>query len=266
MSSVSTVCRDSSSETSTSCNFSPGRIPMYSTWHPGAMVSARSNNLMLGILGTKTPPPLFQKNRDHAPPAAHHVPVPRAAETRIFRARVGVGLHKHFFRAQLGGAVQIDRIHSLVGAERQNTAHSLINGRINHVAPTHDIGLDRFERVVLACRHLLERRRMHHNRHTRQRALQPLHVPNVSNEIPQAGMIESRRSHLMLLQLIPAENDQPLRLIVAQHDLHKLLPERPRSTRDQYRFLRPIHHSCSLETSSAELRAKERGRRIRASL
>ena len=25
---------DSSSETSTSCNFSPGRIPMYSIWHP----------------------------------------------------------------------------------------------------------------------------------------------------------------------------------------------------------------------------------------
>ena len=72
-------------------------------------------------------PPLFQKNRDHATAAAHHVPVPRATEARISSARIRIGLHKHFFRAQLGGAVEIDRIHRLVGAERQNAAHALIN-------------------------------------------------------------------------------------------------------------------------------------------
>src|SRR5216684_6139181 len=211
-------------------------------------------------------PALFEKNRDHAAPAAHYVTVTRTAEARIFRARVSVGLHKHFFRAQLGGAVQIDRIHRLVGTERHNAAHALINGRINHVAAADDIGLDRFEWVVLASRHLLERRRVHDHRHARERPLQPLHVAHVSNEIPHAGMIEARRSHLMLLQLVPAEDHQSLRLVIAQHDLHKLLPERSCSTRYQYRFLRPIDHSCSLETSSAELRAKERGRRIRASL
>ena len=48
-----------------------------------------------------------------------------------------------------------------------------------------------------------------------ERPLQPLDIPHVSNEIPQAGMIESRCSHLMLLQLVPAEYHQPLRLVVA---------------------------------------------------
>ena len=37
----STVLRASSSETRASCNFSPGRIPINSTSHPGAIVSAR---------------------------------------------------------------------------------------------------------------------------------------------------------------------------------------------------------------------------------
>jgi hypothetical protein len=146
-------------------------------------------------------------------------------------------LHKHLFRTQLGGAVKIDRIHGFIGAERQNAAHPLIDRRVNHVAPAHDIGLDRFEGVVLASRHLLKRRRVHNYRHAGQRPLQPLDIPNVSNEIPQAGMIEARGSHLMLLQFVPAENHQPLWLVIAQHNLHKLLPKRPGSTGDQYRFL-----------------------------
>src|SRR5208282_3722381 len=200
-------------------------------------------------------PALIQKNRDDAAVAAHHVPVARTTEAGI-RASIRIGLHKHFFCAQFGGAIQIDRINRLVGAERQNAAHALINRRINHVAPAHDICLDRFERVVLASRHLLERRRVHHHRHARESALQPLDVPHVSNEIPHAGMIEARRSHLMLLQLVPAENHQSSRLVVAQHDLHKLLPERTCSTRYQYRFLRPTRHSCSFEPSSVDSRAE----------
>src|SRR5208282_6071031 len=57
----------------------------------------------------------------------------------------------------------------------------------------------------------------------------------------------------MLLQLVSAENHQSLRPVVAQHDLHKLLPERSRSAGYQYRFLRPIDHSYSLGSSAVEL-------------
>ncbi len=212
-------------------------------------------------------PALFQKNRDHASPAAHHVPIARTTEARIFRACIGIGLHKHLLRAQLGGAVEIDRIHRLVGRERQNATHALIDSRIDDVAAAHNVGLDRFKRVVLASRHLLERRRVHHHRHPRERPLQPLDVPHVPDEIPHAGMIEARRPHFMLLQLVAAEHHQPLRVVVAQHDLDELLPERSGPTCYQYRFLRPVHHPCPFETSSVKLRNEEkRAPRIRASL
>src|SRR5580658_1727650 len=203
-------------------------------------------------------PPLFEKYRDHAPPAADDVPVARTAEARVFRARVSIRLDKDFFRAQLGRAVQIDGIHRLVGAERQNTAHTLINRRINYVASAHDNCLNRFERVVFAGWHLLERRRVHHHRHARERPLQALYIPHISNEITQAGMIEARRSHFMLLQLVAAENRQSLRVVVAEHDLHKFLPERSCPTRYQYRFLRPIHHSCSLRALSVSYAPRHR--------
>src|SRR5208282_5028407 len=201
--------------------------------------------------------PLLQKHRNHAAAAAYDVPIARAAEARIFRTRISVRLHKHFLRAQLGGAIQIDGIHRLVGAERQDAAHALIKRRINYVTAAHDICLDRFERVVFASRHLFEGRCVDDHRHARERPLQALHVPNVSDEITQAGMIEAGRPHLMLLQLVAAENYQSVRLVIAQHDLHKLLPERPGSARHQYRFLRPIHHSYSSKSSFCRIRRRD---------
>ena len=43
---------------------------------------------------------------NHAAPAAQHVAVARATESSILRSGVGIRLNKHFFRAQLGRAVQ----------------------------------------------------------------------------------------------------------------------------------------------------------------
>ena len=160
--------------------------------------------------GDLAAPALLQKDRNYAAAAANYVAVTRATESRILRAGVCVGLYEHFFRAQLGGAVEIDGIDRFVGAQRHNPAHALINGRIDYVAPAHDVGLDRFKRVVLACGHLLKRCRMHYNGDSRQSAPQPIHVAHIANEIAQAGMIESRGSHLMLLQLVAAENDEPV--------------------------------------------------------
>ena len=57
MSSNSTALRASSSLSSTSCSFSPGRMPMTSISASGAMALARSITRILGILGTNTSPP-----------------------------------------------------------------------------------------------------------------------------------------------------------------------------------------------------------------
>ena len=72
------------------------------------------------------------------------------------RAGIGIGLHEHFLRAQLGGAVEIDRVDGLVGAEREDAAHALVDGGVDDVLAADDVGLDGFERVVLAGRNLLQ--------------------------------------------------------------------------------------------------------------
>src|SRR5581483_1644097 len=59
---------------------------------------------------------LFLKNRNHAPPATHHVSVARAAEARVLCTRIGVRLYEHFFGAQFGRAVKIDWVDGLIRA------------------------------------------------------------------------------------------------------------------------------------------------------
>jgi hypothetical protein len=49
--------RASSSVSSTSCSFSPGRMPTIRRSTPGASASATSTIRMLGIFGTKVSPP-----------------------------------------------------------------------------------------------------------------------------------------------------------------------------------------------------------------
>ena len=112
---------------------------------------------------------LLQKNRDHAAAAAHNVSISRATEPRLLRTGVGIGLHKNLFRAQLRRTVQVDRIHRLVGAESQNALYALVDGRVDHVAAAHDVGLNRFERIVFAGRNLLQRRRVDHHGNARRR-------------------------------------------------------------------------------------------------
>jgi hypothetical protein len=90
-----------------------------------------------------------------------------------------------------------------------------------------------------------KRRRMDDNGNSRHRAVQVLHVAYVANEIPQAGVVESACPHFVLLEFIPAEDDQLLRAVLAQHNLYKLLPERTRSPGHQYRLLRPIHETST---------------------
>ena len=190
------------------------------------------------------------KHRNHAAPAAHHVAVARATEARVLRPGVGVGLHEHFFRAKFGGAIKIDRIYGFVGAQGQNSMHALVDGGIDHVAAAHDVGLDGFKRVVFARRHLLKRGRVDHDRHSGKGALQALRVAHVPNEVAEAGMIEAPHPHIVLLELVTAEDDELLGMVVTQHHLHELLPERPRPAGDQHNLIGPVHRcdSSSLET------------------
>jgi len=126
---------------------------MMSCRHSGAMTLARSKTFTLGIFGTKITaehlverpehevdpllegdeeaghsligdgqPPgrtLREEIRDDAAAAADHVPVANDTEFRLMKPRVGVGRDKQFVGAELGGAIEVDRVRGLVRAEGQ---------------------------------------------------------------------------------------------------------------------------------------------------
>src|SRR5579862_638485 len=186
---------------------------------------------------------LFEKNRYHTAAAANYVSVAGATESSLLRARVGIRLHEHFLGTQFGGAVQIDRIDSLIRAECKNPLYFLIDRRINDIAAAHDICLNGLERVVLAGGNLLQRRCVHDHRDSGKSALQSSRIAYVSDEIAQSGIIESRGAHIVLLEFVPAKDHQPFRTILPQHDFHEFFPERTRAARYQNDLIRPIHMS-----------------------
>src|ERR1700758_4444971 len=197
--------------------------------------------------GDLAPLTLLKKHGNHAATAAHDIAIASATETSILSAGIGIGLHKHFFRAQLCRAVEINGIYGLVCAQGQNAPNALVDGGINYIFPAHDVRLDRFERVVFAGGNLLEGSGMHNHGHAGQRALQPAQVTHITDEITQAGMIESRGPHVVLLEFVAAENDQPLGVILPQHHFDKLPAKRSRPAGDQDNLFRPVHlHAASL--------------------
>jgi hypothetical protein len=54
-------------------------------------------------------------------------------------------------------------------------------------------------------------------------------------------MIKARSAHLVLFQLVTAENDQLCWLVFAQHNIDELFSKRAGSTGNENNFVRPIH-------------------------
>jgi hypothetical protein len=52
-------------------------------------------------------------------------------------------------------------------------------------------------------------------------------ITHVADKVAQAGVIEAAGAHVMLLQFVAAEDDQPLGVILAQHDLDEFFPNEP---------------------------------------
>jgi hypothetical protein len=67
-----------------------------------------------------------------------------------------------------------------------------------------------FDGVVFARRHLLQRSCVDDEVDANHRASEAVSIADVSNEVSNAGAIEAAQAHLVLLQFIPAEYDQPL--------------------------------------------------------
>src|SRR5262249_41127470 len=136
-------------------------------------------------------PALLEEDRDHASSTAQHVSVADAAEARRAWTSVDIALHEQLFSAQLGGPVEVDRIDSLVGAERDHLWHATIDSGLDDVLGSQHIGLDGFEGVVLACGDLLEGGSMYHDIHgCLERSVQAIAVAHVAHEKAEARIGE----------------------------------------------------------------------------
>jgi hypothetical protein len=57
-------------------------------------------------------------------------------------------------------------------------------------------------------------------------ASQAIDIAHVPDEVAEAGVVEATGAHLMLLELVAAEDDQLLRAVIPKHDLDELFAER----------------------------------------
>src|SRR5204863_1699 len=108
-----------------------------------------------------------------------------------------------------------------------------------------------FERIVFASWDLLESGGVHQDSHTGKGTLQTLRIADITDEVTQAGMIKARGSHIMLLQLVAAEDDKFLGMVIAQHQFREFLAEGSCRTRDQHNLFRPIH-AMSLQVNQKQ--------------
>src|SRR5208282_461006 len=196
---------------------------------------------------------------NHATPAAQHVSVARTTEPSILRAGVGVRLNKHFFRAEFGRAIKVDRVYRFVGAQSQNATNPAVDGCIDDIAATHNVCLDSFKRIVFAGWNLLERCGVNHHCDSGKSAFQALRIADIADEITQTGMVESRGPHVMLLQFVTAEDDELLRAVFVQHQFDELPAKRACPSGDQYNLFGPIHRYSPSNASLCCIRLKSGG-------
>ncbi len=163
--------------------------------------------------------PLFQKHGDHAAATTDDVAITHAGEACPLGPGVRVSLHEELLGTQLRRAVEVDRVDCFVRAKGQHAFDPAIDGRLDDIAGPHDVGEHRLEWVVFAGRHLLEGRRVHHDVDPLHGPPQAIDVPHVAQKKTHGGMAEdaslhSTLTHLVLLKLVAAENNQSPRPIV----------------------------------------------------
>ena len=137
---------------------------------------------------------------------------------------------------ELGRAVEVDGAGGLVGREGDHALHAAVDGRLDHVLRAEDVGLDGLERVVLAHRHVLERRGVDHHVDALHRAVEPVAVTNVADEEPQLRVLVVREDllHLELLELVSRVHDHSANAGIAVEDgADELLAEGTGSSGDK---------------------------------
>lgn len=160
---------------------------------------------------------MLEEERDDRASASNHVAVADHGEASAALAGVVVGGDEDFVRAELGGSVKVDRIHGFVGGEGDDLLDAGGDGGVNDVHSAVDVCLYEFVRVVLGGGDLLEGCCVNDVVDVVHGAGESFLVAYVSYEVANLVSREfGARRHVVLLQLVPGEDDDLRRVAVFQ--------------------------------------------------
>ena len=88
------------------------------------------------------------------------------------------------------------------------------DGTFNNILRPKDVCFDKFKRVILSCRNMLESSAMDHNVHASKCLSKAIFIPYIPNEISNARVLFRRKnlSHFKLLEFVTTIDDQSLGL------------------------------------------------------
>ncbi len=182
---------------------------------------------------------LLEQGDDRAP-GADDVAVPNTGEAGVEGGGVGVALDDDLLLAELGGAVEVDRVHGLVGRQGHDLPDAGIDGAVHDVLSAEHVGLHGLEGVVLTGRHLLHGRGV--DDHVDALA-GPGHagpVADVAEHVADLHVAEAGL-HLRLLQLVAGVDPNGHVVVVGEQPLHEGVAERAGAAREQDGLTGEVH-------------------------
>ena len=154
---------------------------------------------------------LLAEQRNDGAAGSHHVAIARKAENRIPFLHLTAAGDDIFLHQCLGHAHRIDRISGLICGKEDRLLHMIGYAGGNHIVRAKDIGLHRLDRIKLAGRNLLQRRRMEHIVRAAERTFNRVivtHITDIELQLFEAfgifGLIAV--AHIVLLLFVAGDN------------------------------------------------------------
>ena len=150
-------------------------------------------------------PELAHEQRNHGAARGHDIAIAGGAQHGIalaLHARLG---HHQLLHHGLGKPHGVDGVHRLVGAQHDNPLDVLGDGRIHDILGAEHVGLDRFHRIKLAGRNLLQRCCVKNVIHAFHRIVDAVVIPYIANVELELGSVQ-RDAHILLLLLVTTED------------------------------------------------------------
>ena len=165
---------------------------------------------------------LVDEQGDNGTTAAHDVAVTGAADggAATFSSHTGVGVDDVLHHG-LGDAHGIDGIGGLVGGQADDTLHTCVNGSVEDVIGTDDVGLNSLHGEELAGRNLLQGSGVEDVVHAGHGVLDGLGVADIADvELDLLGGLRvpglKLVAHIVLLLFVPGEDADLLQVRVQE--------------------------------------------------